>query len=337
MLGISINQITKYQYKEVKMKNNVTELGLHLIHRYGYEYDEKTFLIMENLLNLFMSRYEYDGLPKELGEYYGDPNLFELFLFYAPAVTWFEHPTQGLMVLPVSGASKFNLVGKPTEWRAVALNGVLEVELNEDNAVLMFNDKAKSIPYLHLMYESKFMRKLDMASMQNIDLQSTPYIIEAFDENNKGTAIWEKLLNSFKSRIVLRKSRDKDNRNSLLQSQVLDTRVDLKVKENMTAYNEFLFRAHTYMGIKNVNIEKSERLLTGEVSANDILVQSNYTNGLNTRQKAFDEVEKKFGRRVTVKPTDLKTMVADMHSAYMGANIPNKGGVENVQDRVKTN
>lgn len=312
--------------------NNFRELGLSFIHRFGYEYDEKTFLIMENFLNTFMSRYEYEGLPEEFGEYYGDPNLFELFLFYSPAVTWFKHPTQGLMVLPVSGATKFNSVGKPTEWRAVALNGTFLIDLNEDNAVLMFNDKAKSIPYLHLWYESSFMRKLDMASMQNIDLQSTPYVIEAFDENNKGAALWEKLLNSFKSRIVIRKSRDKDSKNPFLQSQVLDTHVDLKVKEYTTAYNEFLFRGHTYMGIKNVNIEKSERLLTGEVSANDIVVQSNYTNGLNARQKAFNEVKLKLGYDIKVKPTDLQTMVADVHSTYMLRGIQDKGVLDSVQN-----
>ena len=305
-------------------------IAMSLIGRYGYSYDEQTYLILENFLNLFMSRYEYEGLPDEFGEYYSDPNMFELYLFFAPAVTWFVDPVKGLMVLPVTGATKLNAVGKPTEWRAVAINGTFNVELNEDNAVLMFNDKAKTVPYLHLMYEGRFMRKLDLASNQNIDLQSTPYIIEAFDENSKGAGIWERMLNSFKSRIVLRKNREKDTRNSFAQSQVLKTDVDLKVKDYMTAYNEFLFRAHTYIGIKNVNIEKSERLLTGEVSANDILVQNNYTNGLNARQKAFDEIYKKFGIKVTVKPTDLKTMVADIHSTYMSqGKLMLQGGGKN--------
>lgn len=100
----------------------------------------------------------------------------------------------------------------------------------------------------------------------------------------------------------------------------------------MKAYNEFLFRAHTYMGIKNVNIEKSERLLTGEVSANDILVQSNYTNCLNMRQKAFDEMLAKgiIDKKITVKPTDLKTMTADISSMYQAAGQGMfKGGVNN--------
>ena len=115
---------------------------------------------------------------------------------------------------------------------------------------------------------------------------------------------------------MLRK-RKSEERNPLEASQVLNTDVEFKNPDFMKAYNEFLFRAHTYMGIKNVNIEKSERLLTGEISANDIIVQSNYTNGLDMRNKGFEQVNKMFGTNIKAKPTDLQTMVADMSSAYM--------------------
>ena len=95
----------------------------------------------------------------------------------------------------------------------------------------------------------------------------------------------------------------------------------------MKAYNEFLFRGHTYLGIKNVNIEKSERLLTGEASANDILVQNNYTNAMNMRQKCFDELAAKgIADKITVKPTELHTMTADITSMYQAqGGIFNKG------------
>ena len=140
------------------------------------------------------------------------------------------------------------------------------------------------------------------------------------------------MLNEFKSRIVLRKKRDKGDKNDLLQSQVLNLGVELKTPDFMKAYNEFLFRAHTYLGIKNVNIEKSERLLTGEVSANDILVQNNYTNAMNMRQKCFDELAAKgIADKITVKPTELHTMTADITSMYQAqGGILNRGVNNNV-------
>ena len=318
---------------------NFSRIGYSLCARNGYEWNEKLYIVMERFLNLFMTRYEYEGIPEEFEQLYGNRNLFELMLFFSPAVAWFRRGGK-LMALPVSGTYKYNAAGKPVNWTAYAINGTFSEELNENNSVLMFNDQAMSVPYLQLLYEARFLIKLDSAMSQNIDLQSTPYIIEAFDENAKSVSTWTKMLNEFKSRIVLRKKRDKGDKNDLLQSQVLNLGVELKTPEFKKAYNEFLFRGHTYLGIKNVNIEKSERLLTGEVSANDILVQNNYTNALNMRQKCFDELSAKgIADKITVKPTDLQTMTADISSMYQAqGGIFNKGvnGNDDVGSKSKT-
>lgn len=291
-------------------------IGQSLCARNGLEWNEKIYLIMERFMNLYMTRYELEGIPDEFVELYGNRNMYELYKFFAP-IAWFNDGND-LLALPVSGEYKYNVAGKPVEWTAYAINGTKSWKLNEKNSVLMFNDEAMTIPYVQLLYEARYLVKLDSAMNQNIDLQSTPYVIEAFDENTKSASTWTNLLSKFTSRIVLRKKRDKNDKNDLMQSQVLNTGVELKADEFMKAYNEFLFRAHTYLGIKNVNIEKSERLLTGEVSANDILVQSNYTNGLKMEQKAFDEMYRKgiIKKPITVKPTDLQTMTADITSMY---------------------
>lgn len=313
-------------------ENSFNRIGYNLCAKNGYEWNEKLWVVMERLLNIFMVRYDLEDIPEEYEHLYGNRNLYELMLFFSPAVAWFRDSKEGLMSLPVSGTYKYNAAGKPVEWTAYAINGAFAKELNEENSVLMFNDQAMSIPYLQLLYEARFLIKLDSAMNQNIDLQSTPYVIEAFDDNVKSSANWVDMLKRFASRVVIRKKRDKDTKNDLLQSQVLNTNVELKIDQFMKAYNEFLFRAHTYMGIKNVNIEKSERLLTGEVSANDILVQSNYTNCLNMRQKAFDEMLAKgiIDKKITVKPTDLKTMTADISSMYQAVGQGMfKGGVNN--------
>lgn len=308
------------------MNQYYNTMSLQLCGKYGIPYDEKTMIIMERFLNQFMSRFHYKGMPDHTNEVYGYRKMWEFFLFFAPSVAWFEDPTEGLLCLPTSGEYEYNAVGKPTKWYVSAINGAFTNKpLTEKNSVLMFNDQALSIPIIQLLYECRFMSKLDMAMMQNIDLQSTPYVIEAFEEEGKTASMWSQVLKSFKSHVVLRKRREKDRVTELSKSQVLDTRVDLKIKDLMTAYNEFLFRAHTYLGIKNVNIEKSERLLTGEVSANDILIQMNYTNCLNARGDCFEQVNKMFSTHVEVEPPELETMMADLSSAYMAAGAGGLG------------
>lgn len=308
------------------MYNFFNSFGYRLIGLLGYEVDELSFLIMEDFLNTFMVRYEYEGFSDEYKKLTGNRNLLDLYIFFAPAVCLFEDKKYQQVILPVSGLTRFNAVGKPTSWRVFSVNGQINREYNENNSTLIFNDQALSIPYLHLLREARFMKKLDLAMNQNIDLQSTPYVIEAFDENKKAASTWSALLQSFKSRIVLRKRREQDKNNPLSQSQVLNTTVEFKNPDFMKAYNEFLFRAHTYMGIKNVNIEKSERLLTGEISANDIIVQSNYTNCLDMRNDGFEKANRMFGWNLKAKPRELKTMVADLSSAYMAAGM---GGIQN--------
>ena len=281
-----------------------------MVGHYGYEWDRKMYIIMQRFLNLYMKRFKYTGFSDKFLERYGNRSLWELFLFFAPAVAWLKDGTGELICLPVSGEWKYNAVGKPTSWRVWAINGAFSKELNENNSVLMFNDEAMSIPYIQLSYEARYMRKLDMAMEQNINLQSTPYVIEAFDENVNSANNWAKLVNNFVSRIVIRGKRDKGDQQHL-QSQVLKTDVPLQIKDFMTAYNEFNFRALSYLGFKNVNIEKSERLLTGEISANDMVLQDNYTNALEMRRLAIEEVNRKLGQNIKVEPMELESLLPD--------------------------
>ena len=285
-------------------------IAYSLMGKFGYAQDRITNLILENFLNIHMSRFELENVPEGFDKLYGNRNLYDLFLFFAPAVAVFEHKGIGVIALPASTIAEYNAVGKPTKWNVFSINGQFSKELNEDNSVLIFNDEALTIPYLHLEYEARFLRKIDLAMNQNIDLQSTPYVIEAFDESTKSASKWTDLLHSFTSRIVLRKKREADKRNDLIQqSQVLNTNVDLKIKEFQSAYTQFLYRAYTYEGIKNIDIEKNERLLTGEISGNDSIIQLNYTNALNARRKGWESVNKMFGTKFSIKPRDMESII----------------------------
>lgn len=308
------------------------KIAYKLMGKYGYSADRITNLILENFLNVHLSRFELEGVPEGFNEVYGNRNLYELFLFFAPAVAWFDLKGVGVIALPASTIAEYNAVGKPTKWNVFSINGQFSMELNENNSVLMFNDQALTIPYLHLEYEARFLRKLDLAMNQNIDLQSTPYIIEAFDENVKSANSWSQAIKNFSSRIVLRKKREVDKRNEMVSnSQVLNTAVELKVKDMQTAYTSFLYRAYTYMGIKNIDIEKSERLLTGEISGNDSIIQLNYTNALHTRELAFDEVNKMFGTSFKIKARELESLLPKNVNPYYSM----LGGVNNAGNSSK--
>lgn len=294
-------------------------LSTSLMGHFGYACDGITNMVLENFLNVYMSRFNLSGTSDNFKNIYGNRNTWELFMFFAPAIAWFEMDDE-VIALPCSTIAKYNSVGKPTNWNVFAINGKFSKELSDKNSVIMFNDQSMTIPYIHLRYIANYLKDFDLAIKQNLDLQSTPYVIEAYDEENKGTKTWLNMLNNFTSRIVIRKKRStKQREEEYPPSQVLNTNVELKTKDFDNARTTFLYRGYTYLGIKNIDIEKRERLLTGEISGNDTIIQLNYTNALNARRSAIEQVNKMFGVNYSVEPLKLESLKPEI--------INNQGGL----------
>ena len=64
----------------------------------------------------------------------------------------------------------------------------------------------------------------------------------------------------------------------------------------MNLWNEAL----TFLGIKNANTDKRERLITAEVDANDQNIQSNLQIMLTARERAAEKINKLFGLNIKV-------------------------------------
>ena len=287
------------------------------------------FLIVQNFINVFVTRFQYNNLPEETMNIVGDNNFIELMLYFAPSVAWFKDPVLGLQCLPTTGEYDFDIVGKPTRWRVHGLNGY-ERELSTDNSVLMFNDKAYSVPIVHILYEADFMVELDGTHRQQIRAQRKPIILEMEEDEVKSGQKFIQQLTEFKDYIVtrLRGHGKKEKRNlgitdNPYDTKVFDTQIEFNGKSFMDDYKEFENRVLTYLGINNVNIEKRERLLTGEISANDMLIQTNYTSALSARTEAIDKVNKMFGTKIEVVPRELTSLRSALTSQYelAGGNI----------------
>ena len=272
------------------------------------------FYYYQRFLNLFMNRFKYDNLPDETKKITLRNNRLEMWLFFAPAVAWFKDEVMGLQVLPVSSneANKQGIDGLPKEWIVSAGNGYRR-KLNENNSVLMFNDEAFSIPFVHIGYELSFMSLIDMTHRQNLKALRQPLFME-LEEDEKGSAEkFVKTFSDYEDIIKVRVKAGKTAREKLspFNMQVFNSGAQIITDELNKDFTTFENRILTYLGINNVTFEKKERMLTGELSQNDQLVQSNFTNALDCRKNAIERVNEMFGVDITVEPRDFEAPLTE--------------------------
>ena len=276
--------------------------------------DETEALILEKLYNVYLSRFRYENLPDGLLELIGNRNFIDGQLFFQPSVAWFKDSKYGVICLPTSGEYRFNLVGRPIKWVCWGYTGE-RWELGEDNSVIMFNDEAMSVPFLHLQYEAKFMRQADKTAMQNLFAQRQPYIVETDEDTLKsGQAMLDQLA-EFKPVIFKRKTEKRNP--EPIETKVFQTGVPIITQEMDDTYTLHWNRALTYLGINNIGVQdKKERLVVAETSGNDMLIQTNLTNALNQRRLAVEKVNKMFGTNIKVELEELETIQTAINSAY---------------------
>ncbi len=297
------------------MQNIINDTFGYWLNRFGYNElwqtmtgNKRAYLLyMQRFLNIFLNRFELKNLPEETARITCYNNNQERFQFFAPAVSIFKDEALGVQVLPVmSWESERDIAGFPVEWTVTAGNGYKK-RLNRDNAVLMYNDMAFSVPFIHLLYEISFMVDIDNTHRQNLFALRQPLLMEVTEDEKKSAAKFVSNLKEFSDVIKVRiRESDKGlkDRAAPYNMQVFNSGVQMLGDELNKDFVNFENRALTYLGINNVTFEKKERMLTGELSQNDQLVQSNFTNALTCRRNAWDMANKMFGTNVKVEPME---------------------------------
>lgn len=265
---------------------------------------------MQNYLDLYCARADYEGLPVEFLKMTGRNRWWLVMKFFAPAIAWFNDDALGLQALPVSSFRDYNIAGFPTRWRAFAVNGK-QYDLDEANSVLMFNDPAMSVPYIKLLYNVDLMLECDKTHAQNIKAQRQPLILEIDEDEKKSADTFMHKLADDDTIMVRKRSNlaDKKGVTSMktpYNTQAFNTGRAFEGDKLASTYRYFDNRNLTMLGYDNENVEKKERLLVDEVNANNIVVSTFYTQALACEQEAFDEINKRWGYNIKVIPRRLK-------------------------------
>jgi len=250
--------------------------------------------IYNELKDLFLNAYEWEGLPPSVDERY-----LNLQLFLTGKVAFFKSDfetsilntddpdlEQGnyLVGKPLT-MGELGIYGEPKKVNVMFRNGGnAGTYLNKKELVIIYHSLARDIPQIRLWeYANKIWHE-ERTIDHNVNGQKTPWLIGTTQRQlNTIKKIFQKIMR-FEDTIYVSKDLDKDNlvATDIRTPYVADKIFDLR----KNWYNEAL----SYIGIESNMSEKSERLLRGELFVSNGKAIARRNSMLKARKLAAKQI-----------------------------------------------
>lgn len=217
----------------------------------------------------------------------------ENFLFDNGYCLFFEDKKDGILCLPCFGKTQ-NVYGDYLRYDATGFNATYQ-GIKAEDSVLIENNKLRMPTEKAVLYFVSQLYELARSKDVNVKQLMIQTIFTA-TENNVLTV--KKIIDELDKHnwaIVTDSSLGLDDIVKAVQSGVKCLTAELRDE-----YNAVMNEALTYFGINNSNTDKRERLITDEANANNQLIDSCAAMFLESRQRACEEINKKFGLNLSV-------------------------------------
>ena len=244
---------------------------------------------MRHYQTLALNRFKWENLPNGIESRY-----IEMMLYDNGECAFFEHPDLGYCVLRSNPRENLNVYGEPTKLTLSGFNEHRTVMM--DDCVRIINNDLATPTSLHIMHYARRMAEIDDIIMQNLRQQRVPYLF-ATDDNNQYTmkTLYDQIYQGEPAIFVDKTMLNGNSQNIMLIPTESPYLVDKLQIQKQEMERELL----TFLGINNT-LEKKERLLTDETNANNQFIQMCSDVDFKTRQKACEDINKKFGLNIRV-------------------------------------
>lgn len=253
------------------------------------------WMYLWRLMDLAMSVFSWSNLPKGV-----DPRMLEMWLLQNGFCVFFydedlkysslsdDNAPEGYAVLQAMINGQWDMYNYPKERRAYSVNGI-NVQLNEKNSVLIFNDYLRVPMFPTLQLYAQRLAEIDRTIDINVMNQKTPKIVRC-DEKQRLT--FKNLMMQAQGNIYWIFG---DKNLDLKNIDVLDVSAPYVGNELQILKHQYWNEALTFLGIENVTTEKKERLVTNEVMSNMGDVEAQRFTRLNARKYACQQINELFG------------------------------------------
>lgn len=241
------------------------------------------------LKNIALSVFEWENLPETCNARFLEDCLFN----YGHAI-FVEDEIMSFLNLKVTPSDTLNVYEEPTGFTAFSVD--YSKYYSADNCVYIRNNYLARATDLTTMIFAEKLTRYEMTKDINVQAQKTPVLIECDDKTKKSLEVIYNQYSGDKPVIYANKTLNEKPLNAI--STGAPFVADKIREEKIAVWNEYL----EFLGINtNPSDKKKERLIVSEVNSNNEQIDIQGATMLLCRQKACEEINKKYNLNVSVK------------------------------------
>ena len=253
----------------------------------------KTYdMYRRQFMTLAENVFEFKNLPEMIDTAYLNKQLLR-----KGAVAFFKDEILGVLALPFISIGSLDVYGRPRRIQVLAQNGYNK-KLNENEFVIMYDNNGRYPIWLDILQYAERMALATRTVDINIAQQKTPRIWKTKAENEKSLKDLINNVDGCENAVATYEQIDLDDISAILSpAPYVADKINL---DKDKIYNEFL----RLIGIANLSYQKKERNISDEIQAmQGGTIASRYSR-FEPRQKAVEQINKKFGLSIEVKYYD---------------------------------
>ncbi len=256
------------------------------------EYD----IIKRNLLdfwkNIAINIFEWKGLEElDVGL---SSELIESTLYEQGKCGFYKDPKLSYVALKVLANAGVNVYGRPTSF---TLSGYgYNKTLKADDFVIIRNNGLMTPTLTTIDMYVSILADIEMTKGLQRNKHKTPIMIECTEDTQLTARNIFKKIRSNEPVILKRKGRrDIDTPINIINDNT--NYINDKLEDD---YNAYVAKILTFLGLDNFVEDKAERVQSAEVESQQEFIISSFRTMLEARQKACEEINKKYGLNLSV-------------------------------------